>query len=91
MENARKVPRTPNRPTSNAVFDREKIKEANRLREKFESLVLQPHSCWPKTERAKRGAEVAALGPFIQFRGCSECAFAPSFSPEKLQIRELRL
>ena len=55
------------------------------------SLILQPHSCWPKTERIKRGAEVAASGPFMQFRGCSKCAFAPSFSPEKLQIRELRL
>ena len=54
-------------------------------------LILQPHSCWPKTERARRGAEVTAFGPFMQFRGCSKCAFAPSFSPEKLQIRELRL
>ena len=54
-------------------------------------LILQPHSCWPKTERARRGAEVTALGPFMQFRGCSKCAFAPSLSPEKLQIRELRL
>ena len=41
--------------------------------------------------RARRGAEVTAFGPFMQFRGCSKCAFAPSFSPEKLQIRELRL
>ena len=57
----------------------------------FKRLVLQPHSCWPKTERVKRGAEVAAFGPFMQFRGCQKCAFAPSFSPEKLQIRELRL
>ena len=55
------------------------------------ALVLQPHSCWPETERAKRGEEVTAFKPFIQFRGCSKYSFAPSFSPEKLQIRELRL
>ena len=61
------------------------------LHELVTRLVLQPHSCWPKTERARRGAEVTAFGPFMQFRGCSKCAFAPSFSPEKLQIRELRL
>ena len=61
------------------------------LADDLRSLVLQPHSCWPKTERARRGAEVTAFGPFMQFRGCSKCAFAPSFSPEKLQIRELRL
>lgn len=54
-------------------------------------LVLQPHSCWLKTERAKRGAEVTAFEPLIQFRGGSKCAFAPSFYPEKMQIRELRL
>ena len=53
-------------------------------RDTWYRLILQPHSCLPKTEGAKGGAEVTALKPFIQFRGCSKCAFAPSFSPEKL-------
>ena len=40
-------------------------------------LVLQPRSCWPQIERARRDAEVSAFEPSILFRGCSKCAFAP--------------
>ena len=38
MENTRKAPRTPSRPMSRPTVDPEQIKEANRLREKLESL-----------------------------------------------------
>lgn len=63
MENTRKAPRTPNRPTSRPTVDPEQIKEANRLREKLESLgvwgnkgsrVRNPHYPLPPESETQR-------------------------------------